>query len=262
MRWQPKQYDSFSSERAQPISDLLKEIPHNNFQHIYDLGCGTGAAINPLKERWPDAKIIGVDSDKAMLATAQKNHPDVSFEQGDILSWVEKTKANSDTLATDTLVFSNAALHWLDDHHMLFPKLLKLATNGGCLAVQMPNNWQEPSHVEMLKLAKTEPYTRALQSLIRERPVLNEEEYQTILAPITTQLNIWSTSYNHNLSGEDPVINWLKGSSLKYYLDGLNSDHQTSFLAKLSERLDKAYVPDNDGNTCFKFIRLFVVAQG
>ena len=256
MQWQPEQYDSFSNERSAPISELLHAIPQHNYKKIYDLGCGTGAAISQLQERWPEAEIIGIDSDAEMLTTAKLNHPEITFKQCDILTWVEST-----SVTEDTLIFSNAALHWLDNHQTLFPKLLALVENNGCLAVQMPNNWQEPSHVEMIKLAKSEPYKSQLLSLIRENPVHSEAEYIQLLLPITNYLRVWEVTYVHKLSGTDPVLNWLKGSSLKYYLDGLSSELHHDFLKQLAETLAKSYEKDADTNTNFPFRRIFIVAQ-
>ncbi len=257
MSWQPKQYDSFAAERAAPIDDLIGAIPPQGFKRIFDLGCGTGAAINTLKKHYPAAEIIGVDGDEAMLKTAKTNHPDVSFVHQDILTW-----ANETTPTDNTLIFSNAALHWLDDHQDILPQLLSLVKNNGCLAVQMPNNWGEPSHTLMIKLAKSQPWAQQLKGLVREKPVLDESEYKKLLSPISTHLNIWSNTYNHTLKGENAVINWLKGSSLKYYLDGLAPDQQPDFLELLSKKLDNAYPPQADGNTIFPFIRMFIVANG
>jgi trans-aconitate 2-methyltransferase len=257
MHWQPKQYDSFALQRSAPINDLLKAIPQRSFKRIVDLGCGTGAAITLLKTRWPQAEIIGVDSDAAMLDVAKSNHPDISFLHCDIFTWLQNTSP-----ANDTLIFSNAALHWLDDHRTLFLRLLGLIKNNGCLAVQMPNNWQQPSHVEMIKLAKSQPWAAYLNTLVREKPVWDLEQYDYLLSANASKLNTWTTTYNHNLKGQNPVVNWLMGSTLKYYLDGLPPEHHQAFLDQLGDSLAIAYPAKADGSTIFTFIRMFIVAQG
>lgn len=261
MKWQPQQYNAFRQERFTPVNDLLAALPDNNFTNIFDLGCGAGAAIAPLHDRFPKAKISGIDSDEAMLETAKTENPEAVFLHQDIDGWLESKEKLDIDPNDNMLIFSNAALHWLDQHEKLLPRIMAMLNKDSYIAIQMPNNWQEPSHKEMLALAKIEPWFAQLEPLLREKPVLSEAEYIDILAPVSQSHKVWTVTYEHKLSGPDAVLNWLKGSSLKYYLDGLDAALRPAFLENLAEKLHRAYPSDADGQVVFAFKRLFIIAQ-
>ena len=247
MKWQPQQYNSFHQERFTPINDLLAALPEGNFTKIYDLGCGSGAATMPLHNKFQGANIISHDRDKAMLDTSIYEKPEVTFFHQDIDSWLENREKNHVETNENTLIFSNAALHWLDHHESLLPRLMTRVPKVSFLAILIPNLWQETSHKEMLDLAKIPPWKTPLEPLLREKPVLSEAEYVAILDPISQSHKVWTVTYEHKLNGQDAVLNWLKGSSLKYYLDGLDAGLRPEFLERLAEKLHQAYPADTDG---------------
>jgi trans-aconitate 2-methyltransferase len=158
-------------------------------------------------------------------------------------------------------VFSNAALHWLDDHAGLFPRLVSGIAPGGVLAVQMPRNHGAPSHTEMVAAAETGPWRERLRPALRARPVAGPAVYHDILAPHVSRLDIWETEYLHALEGDNPVVEWTRGSALKPLLDRLEEPERSGFLAEYSARIARAYPPRPDGRTLFPFRRLFIVAM-
>jgi len=254
--WNPEYYLKFADHRLRPALDLLAQIPASRPKNIYDLGCGPGTVTRLLCERWPGASVSGIDSSAQMLERAGKEPSDIKWVEADIAGWSPETPAD--------VIFSNAALHWLDDHPNLFPALLSKLAPGGMLAVQMPKNHAAASHVLMADVARAGPWTDLLAPLMREAPVGTMEFYYDLLGPKATSVNIWESEYTQILEGENPVLQWVSGTALKPLLDALDGadkgDWKAAYLAEYSKRLSKAYPPRSDGRTLFPFRRLFMVA--
>ena len=250
--WDPAKYLEFAGHRLRPALDLLARVPAASPAVVYDLGCGAGNVTRLLLERWPDAAVTGVDGSAAMLSAARAVAPQVTWVQADIGSWRSPRPAD--------VVFSNAALHWLDDHPALFPRLVDGLAPGGALAVQMPRNHGAPSHTEMVAAAETGPWRERLRPVLRTRPVAEPEAYHDILEPHVSRLDIWESEYLHVLEGDNPVVEWTRGSALKPLLDALEEPERSGFLAEYSARIARAYPRRANGRTLFRFRRLFIVA--
>jgi trans-aconitate 2-methyltransferase len=250
--WDPAKYLEFAGPRLRPALDLLARVPLAAPTAVYDLGCGAGNVTRLLAERWPAAAVTGIDGSAAMLATAQAAAPGMIWEQADLETWRPPRPAD--------LLFSNAALHWLDDHQALFPRLIADLAPGGALAVQMPRNHSAPSHTEMVAAAETGPWRERLHPALRTHPVAESSVYHDILAPHVSRLDIWETEYLHVLEGDNPVVEWTRGSALKPLLDALEEPERSAFLAEYSARIARAYPRRADGRTLFPFRRLFIVA--
>src|SRR5689334_6901211 len=164
MTWEPGQYLTFKNQRLRPALELLQRVPLGSPGKVVDLGCGAGNVTKFLRERWPQASVVGVDSSAEMLATAAKEMPDVAWIKADMGSWEPQEPVD--------LIYSNAALHWLRNHPVLFPQLLACLRSGGVLAVQMPRNFTAPSHKLMHEAANAGPWREKLQHLITPPPVL------------------------------------------------------------------------------------------
>lgn len=252
MSWDPQQYARFAGHRLRPALDLIARIPLEHPRTVVDLGCGTGNVTRMLRNRWTEARITGVDSSPQMLAEARKVEADIDWEKCELAAWNPAAKFD--------LVFSNAALHWLDDHAALFARLCAKIADGGALAVQMPHNFGAPSHTLMHELASSGPWRDRLAALLRPQPVLAPEAYYDLLAPRVSSLDIWETEYLQILEGENPVAEWTKGTWLVPLLAALAPDARAAFEAEYRRRVAQAYPRRADGKTLFPFRRLFIVA--
>lgn len=250
-QWDASQYLRFGDERLRPAIDLLTHIPTPAPASVLDLGCGAGNLSAILKRRWPDAEVLGVDGSASMLEAARVEAPDCRFEQADLSNWEPQQQFD--------LIFTNSTLQWLSDHPALFPRLLKFLRPGACLAVQMPVMHDAPLRVAQTQLARAPAYVDALGQVSERRSVLTPQGYYDLLRPLTKTLDIWQTTYLHVLKGEDPVLQWASGSSLRPYLDKLQGAQREAFRAEYAQRMKQAYPPGVDGSTLLPFQRLFLV---
>jgi trans-aconitate 2-methyltransferase len=249
--WDPYLYLRFTDQRLRPALDLMARVPLENARTVYDLGCGAGNVTQLLHERWPRARVIGVDASPEMLEKA-KMISGVDWQQADLATWRADSPAD--------VVYSNAAFHWVDRHEVLFPHLLAQVAPGGLLAVQMPRQHLQPSHQILFEMVREERW-RFLAGAIRENPVHDAAFYYDQLAAEAAMLDIWETEYLHVLEGEDPVLNWFAGSILRPVLDRLDTQNKAAFLDAYGARLRHAYPRRADGKTLLPFLRLFLVAQ-
>ncbi|MBF0166438.1 MAG: methyltransferase domain-containing protein [Alphaproteobacteria bacterium] len=256
MTWDPKQYLKFSDLRLRPALDLLARIPLDSPRRIYDLGCGAGNVTRQLAQRWPEAKITGVDSSVEMLAEAKKNLPGAEWMKADLATWRPPSPGD--------LIFSNALFHWIKGHREIFPRLMSDLAPGGVLAVQMPRNQGEASHTTILKVANDGPWRELLAPLGDLFEMHAPEAYHDLLRSLAGHLDIWESIYQQALTGDDPVLEWIKGTALRPYLAALadQPDLKEGFLAELGTRLRLAYPKRSDGVTLLPFRRLFIVAVG
>jgi trans-aconitate 2-methyltransferase len=258
MAWNPGQYLRFSDDRLRPALDLLGRIPLDSPRLVYDLGCGTGNVTRAIAKRWDSARVVGLDNSLEMLARAQAEPGTVEWVHADIESWRPAEAPD--------LIFSNATLHWVEGHDELLPRLIGYLGSGGCLAVQMPESFDSPSHRLMRQtLAEGGPGGRALGSeqlrrAVGRRWVEAAEFYYDLLSGRALSLDIWASEYLHVLEGEDPVLAWVKGTALRPVLDGLSDSERELFLGEYAPRLREAYPAKPDGRTLYPFRRLFIVA--
>src|SRR5262249_809478 len=217
MRWNVPQYEMFAGERARPFFDLLGRVPDGEVKTVIDLGCGTGEMTATLAERWPDAHVLGVDNSPDMLAAARPRAIPgrLPFEPGD---------ARRVRPAPVDRRISNAALHWVPDHEALFPRLAQAIAPGGALAVQMPANFDAPSHTVPRDIAADGPWADKLAGKVQKVHVQPITYYARMFLELGFAVDAWETTYVHVLSGADPVLHWVKGTALRPVLNALGPE--------------------------------------
>ena len=250
--WDPTQYNCFSAARTRPARELIERIPLATARSIADLGCGDGAVTRLLTERWPEARVVGIDSSPAMLTNARITCPCASFIQADISEWIPNTPVD--------LLFSNAALQWVDDHARLIPRLFASVSPGGFLAVQMPGNFDAPSHRSLTALAQSAEWRTKVGHVVRVNPIGAPASYLNSLGETPTSFDAWETTDYLYLEGANPVLEWMKGTALRPYIDALAPEDALQFTAELASCLAIAYPPQPSGFTLFPFRRVYFVA--
>jgi trans-aconitate 2-methyltransferase len=253
LTWRPEPYLAFADQRTRPARDLLARVPLANPARVADLGCGPGNSTALLAQRWPEAAIIGVDSSPEMLAEARTSGVRATWIEADIAAWTPDDPLD--------LIYANAALQWLDHHATLLPRLLGQLHAAGVLAVQMPRNFEAPSHALLRDTARSGPWADRLAGVLDRPSVAAPTWYHDLLAPHAAALDIWETEYLHVLAGDDPVLSWTRGTALRPVMQALDADQFAAFEAAYAERLRVAYPKRADGGTLFPFRRLFIVAQ-
>lgn len=252
--WNPDLYRQFEAERTRPAQELLSRIPLTQVKHATDLGCGPGNSTELLHHAWPGAQITGLDSSQAMIAQAQQRLPGCRFEVADIRSW--------QALPAQDLIYANASLQWLTDHQQLLPHLVAQLAPGGVLAVQMPDNLDQPTHRLMREVAARPAWQGKIPASAADRKrLLSTEAYYDLLTAAGCRVDIWRTTYYHVMPSPQAVVDWLSSTGLRPYLAALSEAEQAQFLAEYQAEIDLALPARQDGNRLMAFPRLFMVAQ-
>ena len=236
MTWDPGQYERFADERSQPFYDLMSLVRLHARARVVDLGCGTGKLTRVLHEHLDASSTLGVDSSTEMLASArlqaEEAGPGLSFVQADISAFETSWAGPFDVL------FSNAALHWLPDHEALLTRLDARVAPGGQLAIQVPANFDHPSHTVAEEVAGEEPFAAALAHERRGQSILSPEGYATLLDRLGYRSqHVRLQVYTHSLASRDEVVEWVKGTLLTWYQQRLSPSLFEAFLARYRERL-------------------------
>jgi trans-aconitate 2-methyltransferase len=252
--WDPEQYLQFEHERTQPSIDLVAHIPLETAKTIIDIGCGPGNSTQILRKRWPHADIVGLDKSEKMIERARLDHPDQTWTIGD-----------ASTLETDRqydIVFSNAAIHWVPDHHQLIPRLFQLVRKGGILAIQVPANHESPLYRIILNIARSgkwSAFTSGREGLITYHTA---EYYYHELVPLTQDIALWETTYYHILRSHEDLVAWYKGTAMKPFLESLPTDDtREEFEQTVLTECKKQYPLQSDGRILYPFKRLFFTAR-
>jgi trans-aconitate 2-methyltransferase len=251
--WDPSRYLRYADQRTRPAHDLVARIFVAAPARVVDLGCGPGNSTRVLRERWPDARVIGVDNSPDMIAAARTAYPDAEWELGDMQTWHGDRPAE--------VVFSNAALQWATGHASLVRRWFAQVAPGGALAFQMPSGRYSPVRQLMQEVADdpawSDRMTAARTALTMEEPAV----YYDALAPVARDIDLWETEYGHVLASAEAIVDWMSGTGLRPFLEALDSPaDRARFTSMLTARVAAAYPIRADGKVLFPFRRLFLIA--
>lgn len=250
--WRPQDYLAFADERTRPARDLLAKVPMRKPRRVYDLGCGPGNSTGLLVRAFPSAEVIGIDNSPAMIAAAEKAVPGASFQLADLSTWRPGLPAD--------LLFSNATFQWVTNHLEVIAALADSLSAEGVLAVQMPDNLNEPSHRLMAETAVEGSWASRLAEAASARDsILTPSAYYNRLKPLFASFDVWHSIYNHPVQGVGGIVQWLMSTGLRPYLNGLDPAEQPTFLTQYQQKLSRAYATNTDGTVLLRFPRLFMV---
>jgi trans-aconitate 2-methyltransferase len=250
--WNPDVYLAFADHRGRPFFDLLSRVGAEKPRRVVDLGCGPGNLTLSLGQRWPGAAVEAWDSSPEMVESARERGVDAQV--GDVREWTPKPDTD--------VVLSNATLHWVPEHRELLVRWADELVAGSWIAMQVPGNFDAPSHRAVCELASRDQWSEPLQDLpSRDGQVDSPVGYAELLTDAGCTVDAWETTYIHELMGEHPVLEWITGTALRPVKSRLTDVQWEQFRRELIPLLDAAYPRRSDGRTFFPFRRIFVVAQ-
>lgn len=250
--WNSEQYLKFKKQRTRPSIDLAASIRIENPRNIIDIGCGPGNSTEVLQKRFPNANIVGIDSSQDMIAKAKSQHSEIEFTCCDVNELFGKGNKYD-------VVFSNACIQWIPDHKTLLKNLMTLLKDDGVLAVQVPYNFNQPIHRIISSISSSEKWKNCFDNP-RKQFLLNESEYYDLLAEISSDFEMWLTTYYHRMKSHNDIIEWYRGTGLRPYLEQLQGDKKIEFESEVAEQVRLAYPKQKNGDIIFRFPRLFFTA--
>ena len=256
MKWNPATYVQFGDHRQRPFFDLTSRIDAAAPREVVDLGCGPGNLTATLAERWPAAKVVGLDASAEMLAKAETQagaSANLEFRLGDIAAWTPSPGTE--------VVLSNAALQWVPEHLNLLPAWLAALRPGAWFALQVPGNFTSPSHTLMRELAESQAWAAKLDGVLRhDGAVADASRYLDIMLRAGYAADAWETTYLQVLPGDNAVLEWVRGTALRPVLAALSPADADAFERDYGERLAEAY-PSTEYGTVYPFRRIFAVGR-
>lgn len=250
--WSPSLYLTFEDERTRPARDLLAQVRLTQPGRVVDVGCGPGNSTELLVARFPAAAVTGFDTSAAMLTEARRRVPSARFEIADAATWMPAPRTE--------LVFANAVYQWVPDHLRVLSGVLDRLEPSGTLAVQMPDNLMDNTHVLMREVAASGRWAGKLANAARA-PLPPVASYYDALAPHASRVDIWHSIYNHVLPNAAAIVEWVKGTGLNPFLARLDVAEQGAFLDAYGQAIEQAYPPAADGKVLMRFSRLFIIAE-
>jgi trans-aconitate 2-methyltransferase len=251
--WNPELYLKFGRERIQPSIDLVNRIHFTNPQKIIDVGCGPGNSTQILVQKWPDAEITGVDNSSAMIERAKKDYPGQN--------WRLLDAGNDEIEGNYDIVFSNATIQWIPDHSGLIRKFYNLLTDKGVIAIQIPQFWDMPVGKAIRKTEADSRWKSATRGVSDLFTIHDCSFYYDSLSDLSPSTEIWETDYFHILDSQLSILEMIRSTGLRPYLDRLETDaDKQCFEEMVLKEIVKDYPLQKDGKVLFPFKRLFFIA--
>jgi len=251
--WNPQLYLKYKDERTQPSIDLVKRIKIDAPGKIIDIGCGSGNSTQILCRRWPESRVTGLDNSPAMIDKAKSDFPDQE--------WILSDTSCIDSKNKYDIVFSNAAIQWIPDHEELVTRLFSSVENNGALAVQVPVFTDMPLGKSINKIADKPEWIRYTAGCNELFTYHDYGFYYDILAEQSSLLDIWITHYIHILDSQESILEWIRSTGLKPYLERLeNNELKNKFAEEILSEIKKDYPLQKNGKVLFPFKRLFFIA--
>ena len=250
--WNPELYLQFKEERTQPAKDLAARINIENPENIMDVGCGPGNSTNVLSSRWPESNIIGIDSSASMIESARKNYPNMKWRIEDVTKMETEEKYD--------IIFSNATIQWIPDQEKLIRDLVGMLESNGSLAVQVPMYHNMPVSHAIETVSLTERWKEQTSGASDAFTFHSSDYYYDIMTAKVKSINVWETSYYHIMQSHQNIVEMIKSTGMRTFLDTLDTqEEKIEFEKDVLKEITKVYTLQKDGNVLFPFKRLFFI---
>lgn len=249
--WNPELYLKFRNERTQPSIDLVSRISIESPGSIIDIGCGPGNSTQVLLERWPGCSITGLDNSPSMIEKAKNDYPSQHWILSGIMDYDSPVKYD--------IVFSNATIQWIPEHKMLIDSMWKIVSDNGALAVQVPLYQMMPvcGAIERAVSGRWPQLESVMDIFTFHEPGY----YYDVLSYLSDKIEVWVTDYFHIMDSHKSILEMMRSTGMKPYLDRLESDNdRQEFESAALRNIMEAYPVQENRSVIFPFKRLFFIA--
>ena len=251
--WNPQEYLRFNQERLRPSIDLVQPICELSFPVIIDAGCGPGNSTQVLRAHWPESRVIGVDHSEEMIDTARTEHPDGEWVLGDVAELASVGEAD--------MIFSNAVIQWLPNHDSLLASFAQCLSSRGVLAVEIPLFFQMPLGSVIDEVARQREWAETTGDVSSVFTIHTPGEYYDMLAPLFARIDMWETDYYHVMPSHQAIMEMIRSTGLKPYLDRLDGESVLRFHDQVLRRVKEVYAEQRDGSVLLPFKRLLFIGH-
>jgi trans-aconitate 2-methyltransferase len=252
--WNPNLYLKFDKERTQPSIDLVSRIEYDNPARIIDIGCGPGNSTQILYQRWSNSTIIGADNSPAMIKKATDDYPNQK--------WILYDAGKDDIEGKFDIVFSNATIQWIPDHEALLKRLSAMVIENGILAIQLPLFFDMPLGQSIVEIANNKKWQQATKGVKELFTINTPSFYYDQLVRYFCIIDIWTTDYYHVMESHLSILEMIRTTGLKPYLERIEDDNEKiEFEALVLDKISNDYPIQTDGKVLFPFKRLFFIAK-
>jgi len=250
--WNPELYLKFNEERTQPAIDLAARINVKNPEKIIDVGCGPGNSTNVLSDRWPESEIIGIDNSASMIESARNNYPTIKWRIEDVTKMETEEKYD--------IIFSNATIQWIKNQEKLISDLLKMLKDQGALAVQVPLYHNMPVSRAIENVSLNKRWKKQTSGAGDDFTFHSSDYYYDILSSQVKSIIMWKTSYFHIMPSHQNIVEMLKSTGMRKFLDRLDTqEEKIEFEKDVLKEIKNIYPTQKDGKVLFLFKRLFFI---
>jgi trans-aconitate 2-methyltransferase len=257
-KWDAEDYLNFSSEQQKWGRELIAKLNLKEDDEVLDIGCGNGKITAEISLKVEKGHVTGIDNSEPMIQSAKKNFPpseyqNLSFEVCDAREIYFQEQFN--------VVFSNAALHWVDDHKKVLNGISKSLKPGGRILLQFGGKGNAAQAFLIInEIIKDEKWGEYFQDLKFPYNFPGENEYSDMISKSglnVKRVQLIEKDMMHE--GETGFAGWVRTTWLPY-TSRIPENEREKFITQIVKRYVEKFPKDLNGKIHIKMVRLEVEA--
>ncbi len=243
-----KQYEKASSHQREWGKKLISDLSLIGNERILDLGCGDVTLTAHLAELVPQGFVLGIDASRGMLETArEKKKYNLAFKLLDINALNLSEKFD--------VIFSNAALHWIRNHHQLWSSVKNILSDRGIVRVNFAAEGTCSFFFKVLRRTMTRnEYRSSFKDFDWPWYMPSLEEYKKIISTVHfSEIKVWKENADRYFAHKEDLIKWIDQPGIVPFLHYIPKDKKERFRETVIRQMIEETLQE-DGR-CFETFR-------